>query len=500
MTSKPRSTHSRRTFIKGSALASAGVALGTALGGTDAQAEAARVAGASHPTMMGYVAPRLKHVRLGIIGTGARGTGQLRRLTQIAGASIVAVCDTDPVSLANAKEIVTQTGIPVPKYYTGHDYAYREMLQRDDIDAVVISTPWRWHAPMSIDAMNTGKHAFVEVPMATTIEDMWEMVEVSERTRMNCMMMENVCYGRWELMVLNMVRQGVFGDLTHGEGAYIHDLRMQMKQTERGTGSWRTYYHTRQRGNIYPTHGLGPIAQYMNINRGDRFDFMTSTSSPALGRAAYAKREFPADHERNTLKYIKGDMNNTVIQTVRGRSILVQYDTTTARPYTRLNLIQGTHGATASYPDRIAVDLAGTSGLVPDEIQTEYAADYNKSLAEWENGDKQGRAPREPYHHWDQGLGLDKWRKYFDHPLWKKLEKIAKQSGGHGGMDFIMLARMVDCLQNGIALDQNVYDGAAWSSLFPLSHESVVNRSKTMDIPDFTRGAWKTAQPLTITA
>ena len=184
--------------------------------------------------------------------------------------------------------------------------------------------------------------------MATTLEDMWQMIEVSESTRKNCMMMENVCYGRDEMMVLNMVQQGLFGEITHGEGAYIHDLRWQMKEIERKTGSWRTYYHTTMQGNIYPTHGLGPIAQYMGINRGDRFDYMTSMSSPALGRAAYAKREFPADHERNRLKYIKGDMNSTLIKTSNGRSILVQYDTTTARPSPGANRRMECNGATGS--------------------------------------------------------------------------------------------------------------------------------------------------------
>jgi predicted dehydrogenase len=501
MTEESKPIQTRRAFIKGAALASTGVALGTTLSGHEAQAQAAGPAGASHPTMMGYIAPGLEKVRFGLIGTGARGTRHLRSLLGLAGVGVIAICDTDPVSLENAKKVVAGAGVSSPDYYTGNDYAYRDMLERDDIDAVIISTPWRWHAPMSIDTMNAGKHAFVEVPMATTIEDMWEMVEVSERTRMNCMMMENVCYGRDEMMVLNMVRQGLFGELTHGEGAYIHNLRQQMEQTERGTGSWRTHYHTNQKGNIYPTHGLGPIAQYMNINRGDRFDYMTSLSSPALGRAAFAKREFPADHERNRVEYINGDMNSTLIKTAMGRSILVQHDTTTARPYSRLNLVQGTGGTFAGFPNRIAVDLAAVAGIVPEEIRAEYQLEfenYDNRVAEWTKAGKEGRRPsQENSHHWD--TGMDKWRKYFDHPLWKNMKKIAQQAGGHGGMDFIMLWRMVNCLQNGIALDQNVYDGAAWSSLFPLSHESVTQRSKSLDIPDFTRGAWKTAKTLDIT-
>ena len=441
--------------------------------------------------MMDFVAPKLDVVRLGLIGTGARGMTHLRLLLDMEGAEVKAVCDTHPISLANAKDAVAKSGQPEPDYYTGHDYSYRKMLERDDIDAVVISTPWRWHEPMSVDAMESGKHALVEVPLATTIDDMWKMVEVSEKTRMNCMMLENVCYGRDEMMVFNMVRHGLFGELTHGEGAYIHDLRMQMKQIERGTGSWRTYYHTKMRGNIYPMHGLGPIAQYMDINRGDRFDYMTSLSSPALGRSTYAKREFPADHERNQLNYIKGDMNSTLVKTAKGRSILVQYDTTTARPYSRLNLIQGTNGAFGGFPSRIALEM------LPDGIRQEYEAAYDSAVADWEAAGSKGPKPgHQSYHGWDRDMQI--WYEHFDHPFWKDMAEIATKAGGHGGMDFMMHWRIVYCLRNGIPLDQNVYDGASWSSLFPLSHESVVNRSKSVDIPEFTRGEWKTARQLNI--
>ncbi|MCV6603927.1 MAG: hypothetical protein OIF34_01380, partial [Porticoccaceae bacterium] len=198
--------------------------------------------------------------------------------------------------------------------------------------------------PMAVDAMNAGKHAFVEVPAALTIDECWQLVETSEKTRRHCMMLENVCYGREEMMVLNMVRDNLFGELLHGEAAYIHPLRWQMKDLETGTGSWRTGWHARRNTNLYPTHGLGPIAQYMNINRGDAFDYLVSVSSPAVGRREYAEEAFPSDHQRNQLRYIAGDMNSSIIKTKLGRSILVQHDTTTPRPYTRLNLIQGTNG------------------------------------------------------------------------------------------------------------------------------------------------------------
>ena len=303
----------RRTFLKGvSALATAGATLSVASAKPAGDSPGQRPSG-SGQTMIDHVAPKLERVRFGVIGTGERGSTLLPLLLSVPGVDVMAICDIDPVSLEQGKSRAAAFGKDGLDVYTGGDYAYRKLLERDDIDAVLIATPWRWHAPMSIEAMQSGKHAFVEVPMATTIDDLWEMVEVSEATRRHCMMMENVCYGRDEMMVLNMVQRGLFGEITHGEGAYIHDLRWQMKEIDRKTGSWRTYYHTTMQGNIYPTHGLGPVAQYMGINRGDRFDYMTSMSSPALGRAvaderagrceqalsgfAQAHRLRPQDHE-----------------------------------------------------------------------------------------------------------------------------------------------------------------------------------------------------------
>ena len=240
---------------------------------------------------MNLIAPTLDNVRVGLIGVGERGVGFVRHFCNIEGARITAVCDTHRPVLDRAASMLSEYGGPPPALFTGNDYSYRGLLERQDVDVVVIATPWRWHAIMATEAMESGKHAFVEVPAVTTTEEAWRLVDTSERTRMNCMMLENVCYGRDELMVLNMVRQGVFGELLHGEAAYIHELRWQMKEVEHKTGSWRTLWHAKRNGNLYPTHGLGPIAQYMGINRGDMFDYMSSMSSPALGRAEYARRE-----------------------------------------------------------------------------------------------------------------------------------------------------------------------------------------------------------------
>jgi predicted dehydrogenase len=479
-------SNDRRNFLKSlAAVTAAGVASGCS---TNTGIINRRPQGQS---IMGLTVPKMDLVRIGFIGVGERGTGHVKHYCHIDGVEIKAICDTNEVVLDRSIDFVLKKNLPRPTRYTGSEHAYHEMLNRQDIDIVIISTPWALHTPMCVATMESGKHAFVEVPAATTIEECWKLVNTAERTQKNCMMMENVCYGREELMVLNMVRQGLFGDLLHGEAAYIHELRWQMKELKEKTGSWRTYWHTKTNGNLYPTHGLGPVSQYMNINRGDRFDYLSSTSSPALGRQAYARREFAADHERNQLQYIAGDMNTTLIKTKLGRSIMVQHDTTTPRPYSRHNYIQGTNGAFAGFPNRIAVEN------VPAVIAKQYESEFEEKLAKWQTAGSEGPKPKpQNFHRWDSDMA--KWQAQFDHPMWLKMGQEAQRNGGHGGMDFLMLWRMTYCLRNGEALDQDVYDAAAWSAITPLSADSVSDRSNSKDIPDFTRGAWQQAKPLSI--
>jgi predicted dehydrogenase len=485
------STFDRRNFIKSVAAVTAAT-LASSKASADTFTNVPKQSPLSkNKTVMGLITPKMSTVRIGFIGVGERGYGHVKHFCHIEGIEIKAICDLHQDVLDKSSKYVTEQGLQQPDQYTGSDLSYKDMLSRQDLDIVIISTPWGWHTPMSIDTMESGKHAFVEVPAATTVEEAWQLVDTAERTQKNCMMMENVCYGRDELMVLNMVRQGLFGELLHGEAAYIHELRWQMKELDRKTGSWRTYWHTKTDGNLYPTHGLGPVSQYMNINRGDRFDYLTSTSSPALGRQAYAKREFPANHERNQLNYIAGDMNTTVIKTKLGRSIMVQHDTTTPRPYSRHNYLQGTNGALGGFPNRIAIENP------PKNIALQYDKSHQAALKKWSEQGEVGRKPRAPsFHRWDKEL--DKWQAEFDHPLWVRMGEAAEKNGGHGGMDFLMLWRMIYCLRNGEALDQDVYDAAAWSVIAPLSADSVTDRSNSKDIPDFTRGIWKQAKPLNI--
>lgn len=400
--------------------------------------------------------PKMDRVRLAFIGVGARGSGHVMQMMMMDGVDIIAICDNHVPSAEGMAKRVVDKGRPAPTLYTKGDKDYLRMLDRNDIDAVIIATPWEWHAPMAIDAMKRGKHAFVEVPMALTVDEMWDMVETSEQTQKHCMMMENVNYGREEMCVLNMAQMGVFGELLHGEAAYIHDLRGQMNEVDHGTGSWRTLHYAQRNGNLYPTHGLGPVCHYMNINRGDRLDFMSSVSSNSRVRQTYAKENFAADHKWNKLKFVCGDINTSIIRTVNGRTIMCQWDEQLPRPYTRHNLLQGTKGVWAGFPDRFVADgvTKGTES-------------------------------------WVQGNGLREIMDKYDHPLWKKIGEEAKAAGGHGGMDFVMLWRIVYCLRNGLPVDQDVYDGAAWSVVGPLSEWSVARRGRSVDIPDFTRGKWK---------
>ena len=407
---------------------------------------------------------KLDRVRVGFIGVGARGSGHVGTMLTLDGVDIVAICDNYPSSLAKAVERVEKAGRPKPAAYGNGDEDYKRMLERSDIDIVIIATPWQLHTPMCVAAMKAGKQAFTEVPAAVSLEECWELVETSEKTGRTCMMMENCCYGREELFCLNLCRLGMLGELLHGEAAYIHELRGQMNQVEHGTGSWRTWHYARRNANLYPTHGLGPIAQYMSINRGDRFDYLATVASPARGRELYAKAKFPPEHQWNQIKQWKcGDINTTTIKTALGRSIMVQWDETSPRPYTRHNLIQGTRGTFAGFPNRLA--LEGVTGST---------------------------------HEWAEKEKLEAIMQKYEHPLWKRMGAEAKKGGGHGGMDWLMFWRLVYCLRNGEPLDQDVYDAAAWSAVCPLSERSIAHRSTSVDVPDFTRGRWKTTPPLGI--
>lgn len=447
----------RRQFLSTAATASLAMAVP---GAAPAAQQRARPRGAA--SVMGLKHAPMEKVRFGMVGVGARGSGHVNDLLKLDGVEVTAIADLYPDWAERSAKRCTDAGRSKPALYTGGPEEYRRLVERDDVDAVVVSTPWEDHAPMALAALKAGKHCFVEVPFAVTTDELWQIVDAAEKSQRHCMMLENVCYGREELLVLHMCRLGVFGELLHGEAAYIHDLRGQMHEVERGTGSWRTVHYQKRNGNLYPTHGLGPVAQYMGINRGDRFDFLSSVSSNARARAEYAKANFPPGHKWNKGKFVCGDINTTIVRTVMGKTLMVQWDEQLPRPYNRLNLIQGTKGVWGGFPDRCVVE---------------------------------GRSPST--HEWQQGAALREWYDRYEHPLWKKVGELAKGSG-HGGMDFVMWWRAVQCLREGLPLDQDVYDGAAWTAVGTLSEVSVASRGRSLDVPDFTRGAWKTAEPLGI--
>ena len=419
-----------------------------------------------------YSAPKLKTVRVAFIGVGARGSGHARQIATIEGTEVVAISDLyqdlAQRSIDNCKKIGKGERHNEIAMYYGGENKWKLMLKEVKPDVVFISTNWDNHAPMAIEAMNSGAHTFVEVPMATTIEDMWEIINTSEKTRKHCMMMENVNYGRDEMMYLNMCRKGIIGDFLHAEAAYIHELRFQMEEQKRGTGSWRTHHYAKGRGNLYPTHGLGPVAQYMNLARGDdNFSTLISYSTPALGRKIYAEKNYPSDHKWNKLDYKNGDLNTSIIKTNVGRTVMVQWDETSPRPYSRHNLIQGTKGTLAGFPTRVALE-GGVEGVTKN------------------------------HHSWAQGKDLEVLYEKYDHPLYKRLGALAKKMGGHGGMDFMMRYRIIECLRKGEPLDQNMYEGCFWSAVTPLSARSIEDGGAPQRFPDFTRGNWKSTNPLSI--
>ena len=416
-------------------------------------------------TMSGHAAKPLKKVRVGVVGLGNRGPGAVHRLSAIPGTEVAALCDLYQHHVDAQLKWLADNGKPAPKAFVGAD-GWKAMCDWDGIDVVYIATNWQTHVMIALRALEHGKHTFIEVPAALTLDDCWALVEASERTGLHCMQLENCCYGETEMLALNLCRKGLLGELVHGEGAYIHDLRgMCYSEMDKGGyyDYWRLRHNKAHGGNQYPTHGLGPICQYMNINRGDRFDYLVSVDSQSLGFHDYAAHKFAADTWQRKCRVAMADMNTTVIKTALGKTIMVQHDVANARPYSRINLISGTRGILQDYPYRCAIESAPGAG----------AHDYKPEFAE-------------------------RIREEHKHPLWKKAGEFAQKIGGHGGMDFLMDLRWSYCLQNGLPLDMDVYDLASWCSLCELTEVSAKNRGRSMDVPDFTRGGWKTAKPLGI--
>ena len=428
--------------------------------GAGAAAVPALVAAQSAPATP-LAAPGIPTVRIGFVGVGGMGTVHVRNLLAVGKASpgveIRAVCDIRPEHAERARDFIQEAGGPEPALYTRGDRDFERMCAEEDLDLVFTATPWRFHVPVCLAAMENGKHAATEVPAATTIEECWQLVETAERTGRHCVMMENCNYGRWEMMVFHLVRLGIFGEILHAEGGYLHDLR-DVKFADRGEGLWRRDHSRVRNANLYPTHGLGPVANCMDIGRGDRFDYLVSMSGPSRGLQDYAREHFPEGAPQRAEEFVLGDVNLSLIKTARGRTITVVHDTNLPRPYSRINLVQGTRGIFAGYPNRVYVE---------------------------------GRSES---HRWDDA---EKWREEYEHPLWRNVASPGEELG-HGQMDYLEDYRLVRCLQEGLPTEMNVYDAAALSAVIDLSERSVADRSRPMDFPDFTRGGWKSFPKLPV--
>ena len=449
----------RRDFLKLTGLAGGAGITGFGIPGCSNKSDEQSPFNRNHEqifNMSGYAAPPLETVRIAVIGVGDRGSGALRRLARIEGVQITALSDLYPERVNRGREFLEQYE-HYPETYSGGEEEWKRICESDDVDLVYICTPWDLHTPMCVYAMENDKHAATEIPAAQTLSECRQLVETSERTRKHCMMLENVCYDFFEMMTLNMARQGFFGEIIHGEGAYIHELIGARFSKNK---MWRTEENIDRNGNLYPMHGLGSIAQIMDINCGDKMDYLVSVSSNDFIMGKKAKEL--ASEDDFWLPYVgrdfRGTMNTSIIRTSKGRTIMLQHDTSAPRPYSRIHLVSGEKGIARKYPEpaRIATDHEGW--ISEEEFKT-LEEQYTPEIT-------------------------------------KKVGEMAREVGGHGGMDTLMDWRLVDCLRNGIPLDMSVYDAASWSAVIALSEWSVANGSMPVEFPDFTAGAWQANNPL----
>jgi predicted dehydrogenase len=465
----------RRDFLKKASIAGAGTVAGSILTGFKSDKEtksnlqailkSARQYHSQRFNMSGYAAPSIPLVRIGIIGLGDRGSDAVQRLSYIDGLEIRALCDKREVCVKESQKYLKSIGRPAAKEFFGDENRWKKLVELPDLDLIYTCTPWILHTPISVYAMENGKHVACEVPIARTLDEAWQLVETSEKTRKHCMMLENCCYDFFELLTLNMARQGMFGDIIHGEGAYIHNLMgynfkkpLDDKQVDGAyTDMWRLKENASRNGNLYPTHGLGPICQVMNINRGDRMEYLSSMSTFDFTMGKHANELAATDpfFKEFANRNYRGNTNTTHIMTNFGKTILVQHDVSSTHPYSRIHLVKGTAGMAIKYPKEL---IALSEEWASDELMKKISNEHTPEIV-------------------------------------KRIGEQAKVVGGHGGMDFIMDWRLIDCLRNGLPLDEDVYDGALWSSIAPLSEWSVANRSQSIDVPDFTCGSWKTNKP-----
>ena len=419
-----------------------------------------------------FARPAAAKVRMAIIGVGLRGQNHLDLVLRRDDVELVAICDIDTRMLTSAREMITKSGKKIPQVYTGDAYAWKRLLEKEKLDAVIIATPWEWHKPMILGSLEAGiKYVGTEVILGITLQDHWDVVKVAEKYNANVMMLENVCYRRDVMAVLNMVRQGLFGEIVHLQGGYQHDLRevkfndgvrpygggVEFGEKGFSEAHWRTEHSVHRDGDLYPTHGIGPIAHYININRGNRFLTLSSFSTKARGLHDYIVKKGGENHPNAKVKFKLGDVVTTQIRCANGETILLQHDTNLPRPYSLGFRVQGTEGLWM---------------------------DVNKGIY------IEGKSAKP--HQWDEAKT---WLDKYDHPLWARWSKET-QGAGHGGMDFFVIHSFVESIKRKLPTPMDVYDAAAWSAITPLSEQSIELGNETVEFPDFTGGQWMYRKPV----
>ncbi|KEQ27998.1 glycosyl hydrolase family 109 [Pedobacter antarcticus 4BY] len=410
-------------------------------------------------------------VKIAMIGVGLRGQNHLDLLLKRDDVELVAICDVEPRMLEMAKKLITKSGKPMPKIYTGDNNAWKDMLQVKGLKSVIISTPWEWHKSMIIGSLEAGlKYVATEVMLGITLQDHWDVVHAAEKHQAHVMMLENVCYRRDVLAVLNMVRQDVFGEILHLQGGYQHDLRevkfndgikpygggVEFNEKGFSEAKWRTNHSVHRNGELYPTHGIGPVAQCININRGNRFLKINSFATKARGLHKYIVDKGGESHPNTKVNFRLGDIVTTTLDCANGETIILQHDTNSPRPYS------------------LGFRVQGTNGLWMDLNNSIYVEGQSKP------------------HKWDDA---NAWLEKYDHPLWKKYGNDA-QGAGHGGMDFFVIHAFIESVKRNTETPMDVYDAAAWSAITPLSEQSIELGNETLDFPDFSGGKWMTRKPV----
>ncbi len=412
--------------------------------------------------VVGLTTPKLDTVRIGIVGLGMRGISAVERFIHIPGVEIKALCDIRPELTERAEKVLLNAGKEKPTSYHGSEDLWKKVCEREDIDLIYVVTDWKNHANIGVYAMEHGKHVAIEVPAAMSLEEIWDLIKTSERTRKHCIQLENCVYDYFEMTTLNMAQQGLFGELLHTEGAYIHYLEEFWTYYY---DNWRLDYNNEHRGDVYPTHGIGPICQLLNIHRGDRMKTLVSMDTKSVNGKKFAKK---LGVKNKDIEFQNADHTLTFIQTENGKTMHLQHNVMTPRPYSRMYQVTGTEGFANKYPIEQYC-------FQPENIDTTIVPDHENLNVH--------RAVSEEI--------KAKLMQKYKHPIHIELETIAKQVGGHGGMDFIMDWRLIYCLQNGLPLDMDVYDLAEWCSVIELSRISIENNNAPVSVPDFTRGHWQ---------